>query len=311
MAGIGIIANPHSKLNKRNPKRHEILSYIAGDQSHFKLTHNLQELREVAREFKEKKVQILGINGGDGTICHTLSVFIEEYGNEPLPKIAVLKGGTMNMLALNLCIKGKPEQVLYRLMEKYSSSQPMETKKITSLKFSNGHHGFIFADGTSAAFLEEFYRNKTGALGSLLLVVKVLVSFLIRGKLFRKIVQKKNIKWTTNKTEMATHSTLGVFCSSVAKLPLGATLFPHVEQSHEAFEIVSVAMKPEQLVYRVVPNFFLGAANPSYGKIRFCASKLQIEYESEQAYTIDGELFETEDKKVEIFPGPTIEFLLI
>ena len=67
-------------------------------------TETLDEVRGLAREFKEKGIDILGISGGDGTNHRTLSTFLEVYGETPLPKIALLRGGTMNNLANQLGI---------------------------------------------------------------------------------------------------------------------------------------------------------------------------------------------------------------
>src|SRR5690349_19758362 len=105
MPGIGIIANPHSKLNKQNPERHELLGYILGQQGQLRLTESLEHLSKVAAEFHQKKIDILAINGGDGTISRTLTAIVNEYKGDPLPPIALLRGGTMNVLAQNLGVK--------------------------------------------------------------------------------------------------------------------------------------------------------------------------------------------------------------
>ena len=134
MSGIGIITNPHSKLNKRNPQRTALLGYILGEKGRLEVTNNLDDLGRVAREFKSKNIGILAINGGDGTICRTLTAFIQVYGNAPLPKVALLRGGTINVLANNLGIAGSPEQVLYRLVEVYSNEEKdFENEKIETV----------------------------------------------------------------------------------------------------------------------------------------------------------------------------------
>src|SRR5687768_275022 len=108
MSGIGIITNPHSKLNKRNPRRAELLGYIVGERGQLEITNTLADLERVAHEFREKKIHTLAISGGDGTICRTLTALIHAYGEVPLPRVALLRGGTINVLANNLGIKGAP-----------------------------------------------------------------------------------------------------------------------------------------------------------------------------------------------------------
>src|SRR5438128_2499711 len=102
MSGIGIITNPHAKLNKRNPSRTALLGYILGQQGQLEVTNSLEDLSRVACEFRDQRIGILAINGGDGTISRTLTAFIHEYDGLPLPKVVLLRGGTINVLAKNL-----------------------------------------------------------------------------------------------------------------------------------------------------------------------------------------------------------------
>ena len=115
----------------------------------------------MASDFKEHGIKILAINGGDGTISQTLTAFIKAYDGAPLPKIAILRGGTINVLAENLGIKGSPEQVLYRLIERHSINNLTVTRKISTICIE-GQHGFLFGNGTTAGFLELFTKIKLG-----------------------------------------------------------------------------------------------------------------------------------------------------
>ena len=106
MSGIGIITNPHSKQNKRNPSRSQLLSYILGKQGQMEVTQSLDDLAQVAEKFKKNEIEILAINGGDGTISQTLTAFHKVYGDTKLPKIAILPGGTMN-------VRSEDEKTIY------------------------------------------------------------------------------------------------------------------------------------------------------------------------------------------------------
>ena len=99
MSGIGIILNPHSRSNRQNPERIKRLGFIVGDKGSCKLTNDIRDLPEIVHEFREKQIDILGISGGDGTNHCTLTTFINEYKDTPLPTIAFLRGGTMNAIA--------------------------------------------------------------------------------------------------------------------------------------------------------------------------------------------------------------------
>ena len=95
MPGIGVILNPYSRKYKNNPEMAKHMGFIVGDKASCKATEDLADLRRVAEEFKTRDIDILAINGGDGTIHCTLTTFLNVYGNKPLPKIANLFTNTL------------------------------------------------------------------------------------------------------------------------------------------------------------------------------------------------------------------------
>ena len=71
MPKVGIIANPHSKLNKRRPKRLEVMKKIVGSHGDFIVTQSLSELDEKIKFMSSANYATIAICGGDGTISQT------------------------------------------------------------------------------------------------------------------------------------------------------------------------------------------------------------------------------------------------
>ncbi len=94
MPGIGLITNPRSRLNRRDPSRIQRLGYLIGAHGQAEATRSLDDLHRACEDFHRERIDILGISGGDGTLHHTLTAMIRAYGTEPLPPIAILRGGT-------------------------------------------------------------------------------------------------------------------------------------------------------------------------------------------------------------------------
>ena len=172
MPGIGIITNPHSKQNKSDPTRSEVLAYILGEHGIIRSTKCLNHLKETAKEFFKKDIEILAINGGDGTISRTIDIFIKTYGSKKLPKVAILGGGTVNFLKSNLKITNSSENLLNKLTQMYSSNEALDVENIRTLKVEK-NFGFLYADGLCARFLEKFYSNKNSSTGSIWLLTKL------------------------------------------------------------------------------------------------------------------------------------------
>lgn len=307
MSGIGIITNPHSKLNKRNPGRAALLGYILGTQGRLEVTNSLEDLGRVAHEFKERGIEILAINGGDGTISRTLTAFIQEYGPTPLPKIALLRGGTINMLATNLGIAGTPEQVLYRLVEAYSEGTPFASRKIHTISVE-GNFGFLFGNGAAAAFLKEFYKHKSGPLGAFLWCLRVWASSLIGGTLFGRVFQDLDVTLKADTTPSIRHSSVSVLASTVEKMPLGYPLFTRMKADSDGMECCSFTFNAKDAIWQFPLIMLKRQDKPINGKMSFVCRELTLEADQPFDYTLDGELFVSQSSRLQIKTGPDIDF---
>lgn len=312
MSGIGIITNPHSKLNKRNPQRSALLGYILGEKGRLEVTNNLEDLARVAAEFKSKGIGILAINGGDGTICRTLTAFINVYKNDPLPKVALLKGGTINVLANNLKISGTPEQILYRMVEVYSNvEKDFETQILTSIEVE-GTYGFLFGNGAASSFLKEYYKRKSGPLGAFLWSMAVWVSGLWNGQLYQSVIEDQLQELFPADGPSFTHSSLAVFACTLKRMPLGYPMFRSVQLGSDQFQCVSFTLSAKDAVWKLPWTMIKLHQENNKNKLSFTTSTLAIESgEGRFEYTLDGELYTSATKRLEIRTGPKIEFIRI
>ena len=198
MPGIGVITNPRSRANKRDPSRMRRLGYLIGDRGSAAATRSLDDLYRVAEEFKRADIDILGINGGDGTIHHTLTAFIKTYGDKPLPHIAILRGGTMNTIATSYNIHGEPSALLFELVDKYHNDEPFEVfdKEVIGV---GDAYGFIFGAGVVHNFLEAYYAtgNPSPAVAARL-VLRAVGSAMVGGQLASHLTRRLHARVTVD-----------------------------------------------------------------------------------------------------------------
>ncbi len=312
MAGIGIITNPNSKANKKMPARGRLLGYIVGQFGNLEITNSIDDLGRVAQLFLKQKIEILAINGGDGTISRTLTAFIRAYGTEPLPKILVLRGGTMNMLADNLGIRGTPEEILVRMIECESGLRPRRTKPLATL-LVGGQYGFLFGNGFVARYLAAFYKKKTGPAGALWLIAKIYFNWIFRPNRYADIVRDETFRLLFEGSETpAPFSCVAMMVSTVERIPLGLRLFPLAWQKLSQFQFFSLKIPARQLPWRLPAAFLRNSPGHFLGKWTKMASTVVISATNgRQPYTLDGELFEAPGGRLAIEVGPIVQFIVV
>ena len=67
MSGIGIVVNPRSRLNQRDPRAALRLARKLGDQGVVRTAKSRDDLARIAEDFRKLQIDVLGISGGDGT----------------------------------------------------------------------------------------------------------------------------------------------------------------------------------------------------------------------------------------------------
>jgi diacylglycerol kinase (ATP) len=185
--GIGVIFNPRSGRNVRDPRAAGRLARTLGDHGVIREAGSIDELYKVAEDFRRLEIDVLGISGGDGTNGTTITGFLDVYQGNALPQIAFLRGGTMNTVANAVGVRrGRPEGLLERLCRAYveraarpladverhvmcirgegarppttgrstESSRPPASMRAPPLATK---YGFNFGTGVVCGFLSEYY----------------------------------------------------------------------------------------------------------------------------------------------------------
>ena len=183
MPGIGVIFNPRSGRNLRDPRAAHRLARTLGDRGVIREAGSIDELYRVAEDFRKLDIDVLGISGGDGTNGTTITGFLDVYAGNALPQIAFLRGGTMNTIANAVGVRrGPPEGLLDRLCRAYveRAARPLANVErhvmclrgerarpgkgdpdaapasVTSSALAT-KYGFNFGTGVVCGFLSEYY----------------------------------------------------------------------------------------------------------------------------------------------------------
>jgi diacylglycerol kinase family enzyme len=110
---VGLISNPASGHNR--DQFEDIRAHIGQISSiHHRITHSPADIAPVLRELAALNIEVLAINGGDGTVSAILGELLESRLFVRPPLIALLPGGTANMNAGDIGVRGSLKKAVER-----------------------------------------------------------------------------------------------------------------------------------------------------------------------------------------------------
>lgn len=304
---LGVIANPNARYVQAHPKIQQALSNLGPRR--VRLTQHLDELPAAIEDlFEHEGITVLGICGGDGTVHHTVNALIQycrsrtsEPNNIELPPVALLRGGTLNIVARALRVEGNTVKLIQQFEKRFAgatlSDLPLQQLNVLGVKDAVDHirYGFIFGSEITALCLE-LYEKRFGAgyMGLVRFLQAVLKAYLFKDELWRRFEPLLVQPAGTLRLDGQTMQYQAVVASTV-DIKLLAGLITGMEVDLTSRGTLGVRMmhpqSPGQLV-RNLPNLLLG--RKGHGLVdQPCVDQLQLL--EPIPYSFDGEVFSKPD----------------
>ncbi len=113
---VGLISNPASGHNR--DQFAQIRSRIDGQAGiHHRITSSASDIAPALRDLAALDIGVLAINGGDGTVSAVLGELLESGLFDRPPLIALLPGGTANMNAGDVGVRGSLRKAVSRFCQ--------------------------------------------------------------------------------------------------------------------------------------------------------------------------------------------------
>jgi diacylglycerol kinase family enzyme len=335
MPGIGVVLNPRSRKNLRDPSAALRLARTLGDHGVVRKVGSIEDLHRAAEDFKDLGIDVLGISGGDGTNHVTITEFLDVYGGgkileshvpPPLPQIAFLRGGTMNTVANSLGVRrGQPEGLLGRLIRAYAerSSMPLANVErhvmrigpagVASVGSARGcHYGFLFGTGVVHGYIAEYSRDgEPSPLVAARTLARGIGSTLVGGEMIRRMASPFRGSVTLDDgTRWEERDYLSVAAGTIDQIGLSFRPFYRYAERPNTFHLLGILASPFQFVLDL-PRIRDGRpmrpgrtleATPSRATLRSAGPVTR--------YTIDGDLHETPGE-IDISIGPKVKIVLV
>src|SRR5882672_9586778 len=307
MSGIGVVLNPKSRRNLRDPGAALRLSRRLGDHGVLRTAASVEELYRIAEDFRRVEIDVLAISGGDGTGHVTLTGFLNVYDGHTMPHVALLRGGTMNTVANSVGVRrGKPEGLLARLVHAYAQRaiaplagverHVMHVQPLEGGRSGAAHYGFLFGTGVVHGFLAEYYRDgEPSPLVAARTLARGIGSAVVRGETIRRMAEPfRGSVVLDDGTRWEAQNYLAVAAGTIAHIGLSFKPFHRYGERPGAFHVLGVYASPMALITEL-PRIH-GAKPMRPGKAHEALSSRMVVQSADGPlrYMIDGDLHETQ-----------------
>ena len=311
---IGVLRNPRSHRNKRSAP-----ALVESDRILIAAPASREDLAAVLSRFAQAQVELIVVDGGDGTVRDLLSRGHAVYGAS-WPRLMVLPNGKTNALALDL---GMPARMMLDQALAAVPGARIERRRALRIEPSDGSRppvfGFIMGTGVfnvavdAAQVTHRFGAFQGFAVGLTLLTIMIMTLLGIGRGPWRALSATRLVDAAGNEMPRSRHGRpgerWGVGLSTLGKFPLGLRPFAGSGQS-EGAAIACIAIDaPLRRVVATAPAILAGAGGPYYSGIgvhRSASPRFEIELGGR--FILDGESFPPGAYSVGL--GPELEFLV-
>ena len=305
---LTILVNPRAQGVRRDPALPARLTEIARGAGEVITTAD-GELPRICADLAVRGASLVALCGGDGTGQTVLTELVRAYRatGRPPPRIALLRGGTINTVAANLGVHGAPEELLGRLVARLSLGAPLPTV-VQPLLAVEGRLGFLFAAALGARFLELYYDHPSpGPARAAALAVQISASALVGGASSRRLFAPISAELELDSAPPVRMDGLRLLvASTVVDVGIGMRLCPRAVEDRSRFQLIASALSPTEMALQL-PAVRAGQPLRGVPHLDPLVARATVRFASEEPYTLDGDLFRA--RSIELAIGPCLSIV--
>jgi hypothetical protein len=293
---IGLLNN--LRAGRSNPEVRRILRLLKNypEVVHIETT-SVRSVPEALASLARQNVELLAVNGGDGTLQYTLTQMLTTDDFPSIPMVAPLRGGRTNMTAMDIGARRDPVKGLQDLMEDVRAGRigdrlvDRPLLRVETLRDRRAHYGFFFGAGMIHRAIDLthsiFPRGRSqGSFGA---------GIVTAGLIMKAIAKRRDGVLTPDKAQIMLDGELVgageftlIIASSLQRLFLKINPFWGVEEAPVRFTALASGCERTAAaapgILRGKPRSFVGPA-AGYTSRNVDVAELRLD----AGFTVDGE----------------------
>ncbi len=298
----GLLSNPLARTNWQSVGHDKLLAWLPNPDA-ARETPNLDALEPALEALLfEHNINVLVLNGGDGTIHQTLNAAIRVVDRAsviadhrvPLPLFLFVNGGGMNMLARVFGSRGHPVRTLNKFLRRARGSRfgSLPKRGVPLLAADDGttlRYGYIFGSELVFNALTMYERFGQGYPGLARFLYEVVAGYTLRTEMWNRFGHLLDAPTTPLVIDDVTypHYTSVVATTVPLQLVKGLVATVHRMASPGGMNAVAVLPTDKGEVIRSIPRLMVGAPTPD---VVYAPDVRHITVHG--SYTLDGERFD-------------------
>ena len=311
---VGVLTNPRSGGNKKGGRAIRGLLASCPEILHHEAT-NPDQVQKVLSDFARDGVELIVVNGGDGTVQAVLTVLGREKLFSRPPLLALLCAGTTSMLPRDVGVAGAPLAALQKIIEwsrAVNSELAVNSRPILHIQRQDKEplFGMFFGAGAICEGIKIFHskdnpRGWRGQLMPALTMLRMLLAILFND---HDKLPPLACRVGFDGRPAEERADLLLFVSSLERLFMG--MRPYWGDEEAPLYFTAIAAKPRYLL-RVLCSLFGSGdsrhATPANGYSSHNVQEVQLMMNGD--FTLDGELYEAGQGSVAISASGPAFFL--
>ncbi|MBN2332319.1 MAG: hypothetical protein JXO49_00045 [Deltaproteobacteria bacterium] len=311
---VGILSNPLSGGNRRGLPAIRNLLRQQPQISHWEV-ENPAAIGSALKVFSQQGINLVVVNGGDGTISAVLTALLNQGPFSRLPLLAVLRAGTTSMTAGDVGLPGSAKKALTNLLT-WTNRNEARATVITRpiLRVAGGGdslYGMFFGAAGIPQGISFFHRRVnrlgiTGELGPGLVFARFLLAMRQKN---RPVIMPTAMQVVIDGNPPGKEQFFLLMVSTLERLFFG--LRPFWGSEDRPLHYTAVRSQPERF-FRLLPHLARGhnhpLGTPENGYYSHNCTNVELTFNG--PFTLDGQLYDTGSRQpLIVADGGLVHFL--